>query len=166
MKRWPPTLVLVAVLGSAVYAVSASAITINGCDTGEPFSWTGNGDGISWSDPDNWTPVNHAPPKANDTATISVTGATVDASGSSVCNLTLSGQIVSLETGGTFMVGGNLTWEGGQGPDQEPSTIAGSITVAGSADLTGRDDPLRSVEMVPCVHADDRVKAVKDKKPG
>jgi hypothetical protein len=125
------------VLGFAVAAVNASAITINSCDSGDSFSWTGGGDGTSWGDNMNWSPEDNAPPKTNDTATIGF--GSISAPGVSVCNLTLSGS-ASLDTGGglPMQVAGNLTWDGPQDPNADPGTIVGGITVGGTAELSSR----------------------------
>jgi hypothetical protein len=121
----------------AVDAAAAGALGLGGCSGGNSFSWTGEGDGHSWTDPENWSPEEEAPPKSGDSATIQgseAAEAEVEGAGGEVCELTVEGSDAFL-TSSNLTVEGNLTWEGGQGT-HAPSELEGTFDVEGTASLS------------------------------
>lgn len=95
---------LASITGS-VSGATAIGLPFGNC-SGNTFSWTGKGDGHSWSDAENWTPEAEAPPKSGDTATIQgseAAEAEVEG-GSEVCELTIEGS-------DAFLTNSNLTIE-------------------------------------------------------
>jgi fibronectin-binding autotransporter adhesin len=106
-------------------------------------SWTGEGDGVNWTDPNNWT--GDAVPNSNDNVTINVAGSpTITlASGSQSINSLVTSDPIDF-TGGTLAVAtsvqlsANLTLAGG--------TLQGAtITQTGSADVLAEFGTLNGV---------------------
>jgi len=129
--RIAATLAVLALLAAA--ALPAAAL---GCSGGHSFTWTGEGDGHSWSDAENWSPQEEAPPKSGDTAIIQGSEeaeAEVEGGTEGICDLTLEGADAFL-TGTALTVEGDFTWEGGQG-EEAASELEGNLTVDGSTTI-------------------------------
>ena len=142
-------LVLVGLAGSAG-SVWAAAKT-----------WDGGGDGVKWSSANNWNP--NGVPANNDTVTIgsgsitvdvntknltslTISGGTVTASGTSTINVTGTGTNLFSVTGGTFTGGsGSITDDGGLSisgsanftASSGTTSIGGSFSKAGTGTFSG-----------------------------
>ena len=100
-------------------------------------TWTGQGDGVSWSDPDNWDDTGGDPcePGAGDTAIINA-GSVELASGQTVNELQL-GSALTLDPGATLVVNylfmdgsGSISGDGDVEVDQQANFSGGTISVA------------------------------------
>ncbi|WP_169577871.1 T9SS type A sorting domain-containing protein [Salisaeta longa] len=98
-------------------------------------TWTGQGDGVFWSDPDNWDDASGDPctPGAGDTAIIN--GSVELASGRTVNELQLAGTL-TIDGGATLIVNylfldtGSISGDGDVEVDQQADFSGGTISVA------------------------------------
>jgi hypothetical protein len=96
-------------------------------------TWTGSGDGHSWSDAMNWS---GGVPQSGDSVTIAPTGTQISPSvtdlpgGTSLQDLTLTNSSLA---GGGVTVHGDFTWS----VSQSQNVLNAPLTVVGSADISG-----------------------------
>ncbi len=129
-----PIALALALIAALLLTPGASAVEIGSCTGASSVSWTGNGDGHSWDDSENWEP--EEVPSAGKSVSISgneAEEAEVEGGHGSICSLTVSGSDAFL-TGTTLTLTGGLTWEGGE-HDKAASELEGKFTVEGGADL-------------------------------
>src|SRR5690348_7540893 len=105
-------------------------------------SWTGGGDGSSWSDGMNWS--SNQPPQTGDSVTISPTASeptphvTGMPSGTQLQDLTLSDASLS---GGDVVVMGTFSWGASHGFESlaSPLTVEGDASFGGAGELDSQD---------------------------
>jgi hypothetical protein len=136
-RRRLAVVLVVASLGIACLGLGAAhAFSLTSCQItgGTDYTYTGAGmDPDNWGEAQNWNPSTGTP-KGDDTATIDGRWTINQGTPTQVCNLTLEGGS-TLATGQTLTVGGDFTWDGSD--PRNPGYLQGSVTVLGSADLTG-----------------------------
>ena len=98
-------------------AIPAGAVASTACAGATAVSWTGAGDGHSWSDAANWGAG--TPPTSTSNVTVAVAGSAIDGVTGDVCDLVLTG---GADAAGTVALDGSLT-------------VAGDATLSGSVRL-------------------------------
>jgi len=129
--------------GGAPTKPAADGSGVEQPDGSMAVSWTGDGDGVNWTDPKNWS--GDAVPTSNDNVTINVAGnPTITlASGSQSINSLSTGDPINF-TGGilavatTIQLSANLTLAGG-------TIQGGTITQTGSAEVVVNSGTLNGV---------------------
>ncbi|MGD8727587.1 MAG: hypothetical protein PVH40_08075, partial [Gemmatimonadales bacterium] len=99
-------------------------------------SWTGAGDGSSWSDPDNWNKGGSpAVPGVGDSVFIALDGATVTLNAvAQVAALEVTGTVAELtHTGGTLTIDSSMTI----GPNATYALVGGTLAGTGGVDVQG-----------------------------
>ncbi len=109
-------------LAGALGCMMACMMALAVAPAAAQITWTGDGDGTSWSDPANWSPA--TVPGAGDVATIGTTATVTLASATTVAHLTLS------SAGATLILEAALTLD---------RLDLASGTLTGTADLTVSD---------------------------
>ena len=141
LSRLTACLVLVGVAGGARDAIAANR------------SWDAGGDGLSWSDKNNWS--GNTIPASNDVVTIATGTVNVDVNTNNLRSLTISGGTVTVTGSSTINItgtgtpfftvsGGSFNGAGGTITDNGNLTIsggtftggAGSVTVGGNVDVS------------------------------
>ncbi len=102
-KRWKALGTAIAFVTAATSGIHAASINSN---------WTGNGDGTSWSDADNWSPDTQFPNNGSDIYHSFIANGGNDLSITTQGNLTLSGLTLTQDNPGgslALKLGGDLT---------------------------------------------------------
>jgi len=113
-------------------------------------SWTGGGDGHSWTDGNNWS---GSVPQNGDSVTIAPTASQVSPhvtdmpGGTSVQDLSMTNASLS---GGAVTVNGDFTWSVSQGQN----TLDAPLTVKGSATISGAGKKITLAQMTFDGHTD------------
>jgi hypothetical protein len=125
---------IIAALAGGTGALAASLLAPVAASASSSLQWTGNGDGSTWSNPQNWLPsqvpqngdsVTIAPTKTESAPNVSGIPA-----GMQLQNLTLADSSLS---GGAVTVAGNFSWSA----KLTSSTLAAPLTVQGDASFSG-----------------------------
>lgn len=137
--------VLVAVLallaGFLLPLVVAPSAQAASC-SGKSYSWTGNGDGRSWTDAQNWSPSDGTPSSTDEATIESTNGEVFIDNPHSVCDLTLTANSNDVffhaggSSGGGITVSNDLNING----SADGSVVEhwdGNITVGGATTITG-----------------------------